>query len=142
MIPYSFKMRTTSTANPAEPTSLGLGESPMNFPVLTDAVCFESAPAVSAGIAELVRGKEKDLLERLMPLVRRQSVLLDLEPVARIDAAGLAALVTLHCEACKSGHSFAVSNPARHVREILELVGLDRVLVIQLEREPCFAGAA
>lgn len=101
----------------------------MSSAVLTAAVYFESAPAVSAGIPELVRGAEQDLLDHLLPLVRRQCVLLDLESVTRIDAAGLAALVTLHCEACKFGHSFTVSHPGHHVREIMALVGLDRILI-------------
>jgi ABC-type transporter Mla MlaB component len=101
---------------------------------MTTAACFESTPA-AAGIPELVRGTEHSLLERLMPMVRRQSVALDLAPVARIDAAGLAALVTLYCEACKAGHSFTVSQPGRHVREILCLVGLDRILMNRPEAQ-------
>lgn len=78
---------------------------------------------------ELVRGQEKNFLERLVPVVQRQSVSLDLESVERIDAAGLAALITLYRDACKSGHSFTVEHPRRHVREILSVVGLDRVLL-------------
>lgn len=95
---------------------------------------FERMPAVVEAATrgekmELVRGQEKDLLDRLAPVVRRQSVALDLEGVERIDAAGLAALITLYCDACKAGHSFTVARPGRHVREILTLVGLDRVLL-------------
>ncbi len=78
---------------------------------------------------ELVRGCEQRLLERLGAMVRSQSVALDLERIERIDAAGLAALITLYCDACKAGHSFTVERPARHVREILSLVGLDRILM-------------
>ena len=76
-----------------------------------------------------MRGREKDLLERALPLVRRQTVALDMAGVERVDAAGLAALITLYCEAVKSGHLFMIERPSRHVREVLELVGLDRVLM-------------
>jgi anti-anti-sigma factor len=88
------------------------------------------------GLTELVRGNEQLFLDRLMPAVRRQSIVLDLESVTRIDAAGLAALITLHCEACKTGHKLTVSHPSRHVREILDLVGLDRILLAEDEPEP------
>ena len=78
---------------------------------------------------ELVRGQEQELLDQLAPLVRRQNVTLDLEDTRRIDAAGLAALITLYCDACKAGYRFTVANPSARVREILALVGLDRLLV-------------
>lgn len=78
---------------------------------------------------ELVRGTEQGLLARLAPLVQRESVSLDMSAVERIDAAGLAALISLYCDACKSGHTFTVARPGRHVREILLLVGLDRILL-------------
>ena len=86
-------------------------------------------------LTELVRGNELQLLDRIQPLVRRQSVTLDLENVGRIDAAGLAALITLHCDAGKAGHRFAVANPSPHVREILALVGLEALLVVQHSAE-------
>jgi anti-anti-sigma factor len=82
-------------------------------------------------LTELVRGNEKLLLAHLEPLVRRQNVLLDLAHVARIDAAGLAALITLYCDACKAGYRFAIVHPSSHVREILAIVGLDKLLVSQ-----------
>ncbi len=78
---------------------------------------------------ELVRGREQELLEELQPLVHSQSVRLDLSSTQRVDAAGLAALVSLYCDACKAGFEFAVVNPPRHVARILAIVGLDRILV-------------
>jgi len=80
---------------------------------------------------ELVRGHDEWLLQRVMPLVREQSVTLDLRRVERIDAAGIAALIQLYRAATETGHSFTVANVAPHVGEILSLVGLDRVLVSQ-----------
>lgn len=82
---------------------------------------------------ELVRGREQMLLDRLTPMVQRESVALDLGSVERIDAAGLAALITLYCDACKAGHTFSVARPGRHVREILRVVGLDRILLAREE---------
>ena len=90
--------------------------------------------------AELVRGNEQFLLERLQPLVRRQNVTLDLAHVARIDAAGLAALITLYCDACQAGHRFGISNPSPRVREILALVRLDALLVSQITEEAPYLG--
>ena len=84
-----------------------------------------------ANMAELVRGTEQDLLAWLAPLVRMQSVTLDLRSVERIDAAGIAALISLYSIASQAGHSFMVSNPSHHVAEILTLVGLDRILLPQ-----------
>jgi anti-anti-sigma factor len=90
--------------------------------------------------AELVKGQEHQLVARLESVVRSQSIVLDLGAVERIDAAGLAALITLYSDACKAGHSFTIARPSRHVLEILQLVGLDRILVAQPESEPCLAG--
>ncbi len=84
-----------------------------------------------ANMAELVRGSEQGLLAWLSPLVRQQSVTLDLRSVTRIDAAGIAALISLYCTASQAGYSFTVANPSPHVAEILALVGLDRVLLSQ-----------
>lgn len=80
-------------------------------------------------MTELVRGQEHELVERIAPVVREQSVALNLEGVERIDAAGIAALISLYGAARDAGHGFAVANPTAHVREILALVGLDRILL-------------
>ena len=101
---------------------------------MTSELCDVTIPVViEAGepgeAMELIRGSEQRLLARLTPLVRQESVWLDLNAVERIDAAGLAALIALYCDASKAGHSFTVFNPQRHVGEILALVGLDRVLL-------------
>ena len=84
-----------------------------------------------ANVAELVRGSEQSLLAWLSPLARQQSVTLDLRSVERIDAAGIAALISLYRTASEAGHCFTVINPSPHVAEILALVGLDRVLLSQ-----------
>lgn len=89
------------------------------------------------GITELVRGNEAQLVERIAPLVRVQPVLLDLGRVERIDAAGVAALISLYRMAQEAGRWFGVINPRPHVAEILALVGVDRVLMgASAEDEP------
>jgi anti-anti-sigma factor len=80
-------------------------------------------------LTELVRGQERMLLEQLSPLVNRQSLVLDLGQVERIDAAGIAALVALYRAAREAGNRFTVSNVTPRVAEILALVGLDRILL-------------
>lgn len=82
-------------------------------------------------LTELVRGQDRELVERLTPVVRKQNVALDLGMVDRIDAAGIAALIALYGLARDAGHGFAVANATSHVREILALVGLDRILLSQ-----------
>jgi anti-anti-sigma factor len=91
-------------------------------------------------ITDLVRGHEQQLLEWMQPLVTAHNVTLDLANVSRIDAAGLAALITLYCDACKAGHRFAIANPSPHVLEILALVGLDRILLSQNAEEISYPG--
>ena len=107
-------------------------------------VFHETAPLVVEASAligvdrqpvELTRGSDEILLERLEPLVRGEDVELDLSLVERIDAAGLAALITLYSDACKAGHRFTISSPVRHVHEVLSIVGLASIL-IPAEGEP------
>jgi anti-anti-sigma factor len=92
---------------------------------------FHSAIIVTIDTEELVRGQEHALLERMRPLAREQNLTLDLRKVQRIDAAGLAALITLYCDACKAGYQFRISNPSHHVAELLSLVRLDGLLAPQ-----------
>jgi anti-anti-sigma factor len=93
--------------------------------------CTEFSPIAAGEPTELVRGNETAFLERVMPIVRRKCVVLNLEAVKRIDAAGLAALITLYCTARESGHDFTILNPSSHVAEILAVVGLDKILLTQ-----------
>ena len=78
---------------------------------------------------ELVRGQERGFVERMTPIVRKQNVTLDFAQIQRIDAAGIAALITLYGSANNAGNSFAVINVAPHVAEVLSVVGLDRILI-------------
>lgn len=82
-----------------------------------------------AEITELVRGTDHLLVARIAPMVQQCDVAVDFSHIRRIDAAGIAALITLfHC-ARQSGHTFAVCHVAPRIDEILRLVGLEDILV-------------
>ncbi|HKF48162.1 MAG TPA: STAS domain-containing protein [Terracidiphilus sp.] len=101
-------------------------------------------------MTELVRGNEQSLLTLFTPVVREQSIALDFSQVERIDAAGIAALISLFDHARQTGHKFTLCNVSHRVEEILALVGLDHILVTQdaaqvslpHEPEPCCDGRA
>jgi anti-anti-sigma factor len=57
--------------------------------------------------------------------------MLDLQRIDRIDAAGIAALISLYSTARIAGHEFTVCNVPARVAEILALVGLDHILFCQ-----------
>lgn len=82
------------------------------------------------GMTELVRGSDHLLVAKLAPVVRQHDVALDLAPVERIDAAGIAALISLYHCARENGHNFSVYNVATRIEDILHLVGLDHILVL------------
>lgn len=95
-------------------------------------LCNPSETIFSAnGMTELVRGEEQDLVEKVTPIVHDRSVALDLRHVERIDAAGIAALISLYGRAHDAGHEFRITNVSPRVAEILALVGLDRILLSQ-----------
>ncbi len=90
------------------------------------------------GMTELVRGNDARLVAMLAPVVRAESVALDLNAVDRIDAAGIAALISLYGCARDAGHAFHICNVSARVEEILSLVGLDHILVTSLAAgAPC-----
>jgi anti-anti-sigma factor len=78
-------------------------------------------------LTELVRGCEKEFVDEFAPLSRQQDLSLDLAAVQRIDAAGIAALISLYRSAQESGHRFSVVNLSSRVSEILILVGLEQM---------------
>ena len=99
----------------------------------------ETPVEVPGNLHELVRGQEQRLLKALEPVVREHSVTLDMRQIERIDAAGIAALISLYGSAHAAGHDFAIVNASHRVAEILELVGLDRILISH-EASPCPQG--
>jgi anti-anti-sigma factor len=101
----------------------------MTVTALESTMMEEVAAEETASPAELVRGSNESLLDRLAPRLRRESVLLDLGNVGRIDAAGISTLVSLYLTARNAGQRFRVSNASPHVEQTLTLVGLDRILL-------------
>lgn len=83
----------------------------------------------AAGMRELIKGLDQQLIQRVAPMLRAESIVLDLGNVDRIDAAGIAALISLYTGAHHAGHEFSVCNVNGRVAEILRLVGLDNILV-------------
>ena len=81
------------------------------------------------GMTELVRGTDTQLVATLAQVVRDENIALDLNEVHRIDAAGIAALISLYGYARDAGRVFQVCNVSHRVAEILTLVGLDHILV-------------
>jgi anti-anti-sigma regulatory factor len=96
---------------------------------------FGGNMTVIQGPAELVRDADSSLLNQLLPSVRSQSLAIDLSATERLDAAGIAALITLYCTAIESGTSFCVLHPSAHVTHLLRLVGLEAILVQGLAPE-------
>ena len=100
-----------------------------NYDTTAEPAIAPHQSADSFQLTELVRGSDRRLLEHLEPLVRRQSLNLDLASVQRIDAAGISALVSLYSIAQQAGHRFSVANLSPRVAEVLKLVGLERILL-------------
>jgi anti-anti-sigma factor len=101
---------------------------------------MDTAISVPAQMSELTRGQNEQLLEQMAPLVRRRNVSLDLSQVERIDAAGIAALISLYGWSRDAGHCFTVANATPRVAGILTLVGLDRILLSHITTEQPYSG--
>jgi anti-anti-sigma factor len=100
----------------------------------------ETLVVARAEMTELVRGDEQQLIQRVAPLLREKNVALDLHRVDRIDAAGIAALISLYSSARTAGHQFTVCNVSARIEEILALVGLEHILMSHngSQGEPCY----
>jgi anti-anti-sigma factor len=101
----------------------------------------EPAALVSLAMTEIVRGQEQELFAHITPLLGHQSIALDLASVTRIDAAGIAALLSLYVSADHSGHRFRVANPSPRIAEILTLVGLERILESHIANNKSYCGS-
>lgn len=79
--------------------------------------------------AALVRGRAQKLLEELLPLVAANNVVLSLEGVHKIDAAGLGVLISLYGEARRMRRSFRLIKPSRIVKGLIRIVGFEVLLL-------------
>src|SRR5579872_2897474 len=84
------------------------------------ALCQPNEALVVApdNMTELVRGEEQCLVQRVAPLLREKDVVLDLNRIERIDAAGIAALISLYSSARTYGHNFSVKCLSPRVAEM------------------------
>jgi anti-anti-sigma factor len=98
-------------------------------PLLNIPSAPNSPVAVIAVNCELVRGSEERVIEEILPRVKQESVALDLSGVERIDAAGIAALITLYCTSVEAGTEFFVVDPSSRVLDLLRVVGLESILI-------------
>ena len=110
-------------------------------PLTNLSVAVNSQPAVVAVHCELVRGTEALVMLELLPRVKRESIALDLSDVARMDAAGIAGLISLYCTSMESGTHFSVVAPSPHVLELLRIVGLDSILLVDQFSEHSSSGS-
>jgi len=94
----------------------------------SDSPSTQSVTTIRVG-CELDRSSEAEVLRELLPRVQSGAVVLDLSRVDWMDAAGIAALITLYCQATQFGHSFSIISPSAHVLELLHIVGLDKILI-------------
>jgi len=113
----------------------------MNSSKFVEEITWNVEAAKPSQLTELVRGTEHRLLDQITPLVQRQSVALNLTSVERIDAAGIAALISLYRIASEAGHRFSISSASPHVAELLALVGLDRILMSHNAKQSSHSGA-
>lgn len=105
-------------------------------PFSNSAVTSEPTAALAAPYCELVRGNESLWIEQLTPRIQRQPVTLDLSTVERIDAAGIATLISLYCTSVEAGTEFSVVSPSAHVHEMLRIVGLESILIAECRNLP------
>jgi len=76
----------------------------------------------------IVLGVEAETLRCMAASRPEQSIVVDLQQVHAIDAAGLGLLVELHCRAQENSSGFAVSNLSPRIRRLMAMTGLESVL--------------
>jgi anti-anti-sigma factor len=83
----------------------------------------------------IVLGVEAETLRCIANARPERHVVVDLQHVYGMDAAGLGLLVELHCRARQRARWLSIANPCMHVQRLLELTGLDSVLDVKGSRE-------
>ena len=105
------------------------------------AVEYSRDTAILHCVGRIVAGDEADVLKAaVMRQASRRVVLLDLARVETMDAAGLGLLIFLQSMGHAVGFKLRLTNPTRHVRELLKLTGLDSVFeTVLYGAEPQFS---
>ena len=79
----------------------------------------------------IVAGEDVKALQRTATAERAAGLIIDLQGVEALDAAGLGALLRVR-QWCNAQHTeMKLVNPNKHVREVLALTALDSVLDLQ-----------
>jgi anti-anti-sigma factor len=99
-------------------------------------VDIHSAPPVVHLLCSgrLVLGVEAETLRCMATSRPERKLVLDLQRVHAIDAAGLGLLVELHCWARDRSHSLVVANPSPRVHKVITLTRLKSVLQLTVPR--------
>lgn len=79
----------------------------------------------------IVMGVEAETLRCIATSRAERRVVVDMQQVYGLDAAGLGLLVELHCWARERGDRLALAHPSASTRRLLALTGLDSVLEIE-----------
>ena len=79
----------------------------------------------------IVRGEDLDLLQETIVAEPARHIILDLDHVEAVDAAGLGELVYLYHWSVQQGIEFAITNLNPRVRALMELTNLDTILPIE-----------
>ena len=109
--------------------------------MLQVAVEYSADTAILPCVGRIVAGDEADVLKAaVMCQASRRVVLLDLAGVQTMDAAGLGLLIFLQTMGHTVGFKLQLTNPTRHVRELLKLTRLDSVFeTVLYSAEPQFS---
>ena len=79
---------------------------------------------------DIFRGEATRMLHDLAPQGGCRHLILDLENVTLIDAAGLGTLVHLHNACAERGLEFSILNPSPKVNELIRLTRLGSILPV------------
>jgi len=76
----------------------------------------------------IVLGVEAETLRCMAASRPERNLVVDLQQVQAIDAAGLGLLVELHCHALHNAGDLTITNPPPRVRRLMALTNLESVL--------------
>lgn len=98
--------------------------------MLSVTVQTASLDVVLSCCGRIVLGVEAETLRCIAMARPERRVVLDLQGVEEMDAAGLGLLVELHCRARQRAGELRIANASPRVRRLMALTSLDSVLEI------------
>lgn len=104
--------------------------------VVITSICFEAAHITIRG--RIVAGSPARLLLKALrswfKFYRVQKWILDMTEVSRIDASGIGVLARAYDTATSKGAQFELINVPLHIQKMLEITGLDTLLLPAIKR--------